>query len=280
MTVPSSASRRSLATSGFASAPAVRRRTRRLVAFVLTLGGWQLTSAALGADTLPGVAGCVVAFSRALTTTAFWSAAGDTLLSALAGLAIATVVAVPIGVAIGSHRVADRSTRLAVDVLRTIPPVTLLPLALLLYGPTVRMALVLIVYGAFWPMLIHSVYAIRDIEPVQKDVAAAFGLSARVRWRTLVLPSVLPMVLVGARISATIALLLSVTAELVGGAPGVGAQITSAQVAGRTEQAYVYVLCAALLGIGMNALMRLTECRAIPWHSSVREAAGRERGRT
>jgi len=254
------------------------RIVRRLIALAVVLVCWQVASVVLGSDTLPGVWSCVSAFGRALLTGDFWTATLDTALSTLVGLAIAVAVAVPLGAVIGSSHVVDRSSRVTVDVLRTIPPVTLLPLALLLYGPTMQMSLVLVVYGAFWPMLLHSVYAIRDIEPVQRDVAAAFGLPAGVRWRTLVLPSVLPLVLVGVRVSATIALLLAVAAELVGGAPGVGAQITAAQLAGQTDEAYVYVICAALLGIGINALMRLVERRTISWHPSVRNAVHVRRG--
>ncbi|MCW2688557.1 MAG: transporter permease [Mycobacterium sp.] len=253
------------------------RYTRRLVALAVVAVLWQISASVLGPDTLPGVWPCLSALVQALVTGPFWAATASTALSTLIGLAIAVVVAVPVGAVIGSVELADRSTRVLVDVLRTIPPITLLPLVLLLYGPTLQMSLVLVVYGAFWPMLLHSIYAIRDIEPVQRDVAAAFGLPTGVRWRTLVLPSVLPMVLVGVRVSATIALLMSVAAELVGGAPGVGAEITNAQVAGQTDTAYVYVICAALLGIGINSLMRLVERKAISWHPSVRNAV-RTRG--
>jgi ABC-type nitrate/sulfonate/bicarbonate transport system permease component len=253
------------------------RLTRRLIALAVVAVLWQISASALGPDTLPGVWPCLSAFGNALATGTFWAAAGNTALSTLLGLAIAVVVAVPLGAVIGSFDVVDRSTRVLVDVLRTIPPITLLPLVLLLYGPTLQMSLVLVVYGAFWPMLLHSIYAIRDIEPVQRDVAAAFGLPTGVRWKTLVLPSVLPLVLVGVRVSATIALLMSVAAELVGTAPGVGAEITAAQVAGQTDVAYVYVICAALLGIGINSLMRLVERKVIAWHPSIRNAV-RSRG--
>lgn len=256
------------------SATAVPRIARRTIVLVVVAACWQLGATALGPDTLPGVWPCLSAFGAALVTASFWTAVGQTALSTLAGLSIAVVVAVPIGSVIGTYAVVDRSTRLAVDVLRTVPPITLLPLALLLYGPTLPMSLVLVCYGAFWPMLLHSVYAIRDVEPLQRDVAAAFRLPARVRWGSLILPSVLPLVLVGVRVSATIALLMSIAAELVGGAPGVGAQITAAQLAGNSVAAYVYVICAALLGVGINGLTRLLERRIISWHPSIRTARG------
>jgi ABC-type nitrate/sulfonate/bicarbonate transport system permease component len=243
---------------------------RRLVALVVVVAAWQVAATILGPDTLPGVLTCLSAFGQAFVTGTFWSAVGATALSTAIGMVIVVVIAVPLGAVIGSSHFVDRSSRVTIDVLRTIPPITLLPLILLLYGPTLVMSLVLVVYGAFWPMLLHSSYAIRDIEPVQRDVAAAFGFSTGVRWRKLVLPSMLPLVLVGVRISATIALLLSIAAEILGGSPGVGAQIGAAQVAGQATDAFVYVICAALLGIGINSLMRLIERQVIGWHPSIR----------
>jgi len=246
------------------------RVVRRLVALVIALVVWQLASLWLGAATLPGLASCLTALGNLLTERELWQAAGDTMATTLLGLAISVVVAVPLGAMIGSIRFADRSSHIVIDVLRTIPPVTLLPLALLLYGPTLQMALVLVIYGSFWPLLIHGIYAVREVDPVQRDVAVSFGLPITLRWRKLLLPSILPMVIVGIRISATIALLLAVTSELIAGAPGIGERITAAQNANRVDDAYAYIICAALLGVATNAVMRLIERRVISWHPSVR----------
>jgi ABC-type nitrate/sulfonate/bicarbonate transport system permease component len=248
----------------------VPRAVPRLVALAIALIVWQLTSVWLGADTLPGVVACLAALGSVVTDPALWRAAGDTMTATLLGLAIAIIVAVPLGAVLGSIRFAEHSSHVVVDVLRTIPPVTLLPLMLLLYGPTLPMALTLVVYGSFWPLLIHGIYAVREVDPVQRDVAVSFRLPAALRWRKLLLPSMLPMVIVGIRISATIALLLALTAELIGGAPGIGERITAAQLANRVDDAYAYIICAALLGVAINAVMRLIERRVISWHPSVR----------
>jgi ABC-type nitrate/sulfonate/bicarbonate transport system permease component len=121
-------------------------------------------------------------------------------------------------------------------------------------------------------MLVHCIYAVRDVEPLQRDVAAVFRLPRLTRWRLLILPSILPLTIVGVRLSATIALLLSVAAELIGTAPGIGAQISAAQLTGDIERTYAYVICAGLLGVLLNALMRLLERYVISWHPSVRRA--------
>ncbi|NEA35860.1 ABC transporter permease subunit [Streptomyces sp. SID13031] len=250
---------------------AVNSAARRLVALAVALGIWQLASIWLGAATLPGVGPCLAALGRAGATAELWRAVWDTMSATLLGLAIAVIVAVPLGAVLGSVRFAGRSSQVVVDVLRTIPPVTLLPLALLLYGPTLQMALTLVIYGAFWPLLIHGIYAVREVDPVQRDVAISFRLPALLRWRKLLLPSILPMTIVGIRISATIALLLALTSELIGGAPGIGERITAAQLTNRVDDAYAYIICAALLGVATNAAMRLIERRVISWHPSVRQ---------
>lgn len=248
------------------------RVARRLVALAVMLALWQLASVAIGGDTLPGIPGLGQAIGNIAITGTFWLAVWDTVSSTLLGLGIAIVLAVPLGIAIGSSRLATGSSQFLIDLLRTIPPVTLIPLALLLYGPTLPMKLLLIVYGAFWPLLVHSIYAIRDLDAVQRDVATVFRLRPRVRWLRVVLPAATPGILVGVRISATVALLLSVAAELIGGAPGLGDQIAAEQVAGQNNAAYVYVVAAALLGVLLGACTRRGERRLIAWHPSVRLA--------
>ena len=236
---------------------AASRVVRRIVALAVMLLLWQLASLAVGNDTLPGLPSMGQAIGNIAITGTFWLAVWDTVASTLLGLGLAIVLAVPLGIAIGSSRLATGSSQFLIDLLRTIPPVTLIPLALLLYGPTLPMKLLLIVYGAFWPLLVHSIYAIRDLDAVQRDVATVFRFRPRVRWLRVVLPAATPSILVGVRISATIALLLSVAAE---------------QVAGQNNAAYVYVVAAALLGVLLNACTRRGERRLIAWHPSVRLA--------
>jgi ABC-type nitrate/sulfonate/bicarbonate transport system permease component len=245
---------------------------RRLIAAAALLLAWELISRVVGEESLAGPWGTLASLGQWVIRPEFWVSIGQTLTSTLLGLFIAAAIAIPIGLAIGMSRLAIASTRITLDFLGSIPPICFLPLGLLLFGPSLPMKLLLIGYGACWPLLIRTVDALRDIHPVQHDVSDAFALRGWVRWTHVYLPGALPGIMVGLRISLTIALLLSVGAEYVGGAAGIGAQLTAAQQAGRPEDAQVFAVVAAALGLGLALGMRGIERAVIGWHPSVRSA--------
>ena len=231
---------------------------------------WWVVSNRAAADSVPSPLATLHALVDAVATGAFWVALWETFKTFLIGIFICTLVGVPVGLAVGTSRVATQSTRLCFDFLRTIPPVAILPLVLLLYGPTSTMVLVMVVSGAIWPILIQSVYAAHQTEPQLNDMARAFQIGGRQRITRIFLPGVLPFVLTGLRVGTTICLLLTITGELLGGAPGIGTEIIQAQVNLNNPQMYAYVVVAALLGLFVNAGFWAAQRRVLRWHPSFR----------
>ena len=259
------------------SARRIARRAgrRRVVAAqvgVLVIGVliWWFVSTQVPADGVPSPVETSRALAGLVVTGSFWLALWLTVQTFLLGILICIVVGVPVGLAIGRSRLATQSTRLSFDFLRTIPPIAILPLVLLLYGPTPTMVLVMVVLGAIWPILIQSVYAAHQTEPQLDDMARAFQISGWRRMRTIFLPGVLPFVLTGLRVGTTICLLLTITGELLGGAPGIGSSIITAQEALNNPQMYAYVVVAALLGLIVNAGFWAAQRRVLHWHPSFR----------
>lgn len=232
----------------------------RICCILLLLILWQ---AAVAVDIIPRAAiaaptDIVAALGSMLLTPVFWSSFGATMLNWGVGLGIAIVVAVPIGMLLGASSRAYRLFRFTIDFLRTIPPVALIPLALLVFGATHVMAIVLIVFGASWPLLLQSMYGVHEVDPVARDVARSYRWRRRDRIFLLILPSAAPFLATGVRIAATMSLLMTIGAELIGGAPGLGKAIGLAQNSGDVPQVHAYVTVIALLGVMLNlALVRL-----------------------
>ncbi|MET9914866.1 ABC transporter permease subunit [Streptomyces sp. NPDC006476] len=201
---------------------------------------------------------------------AFWTDVGDTLTGWSLGLAIAVVAGVAVGVVIGSVPLLRAVTASTIDFLRPIPSVALIPLAVVLYGADVRSTLLLIVYAAFWQILIQVLAGLEDVDPVANDVARSFLLRRRTRIRYVLWPSGLPYVMTGVRLAASVALILAVTAELIIGSPGLGHRLAVAQVSGAVPQVYALVLFTGLLGAALNLVMCSVERWALRWHQSVR----------
>jgi ABC-type nitrate/sulfonate/bicarbonate transport system permease component len=214
------------------------------------------------------------ALGEELGSDAFWIAAWRTAESTLLGLAISVAIALPLGVALGLSRRAFRSTRFLVEFLKPIPVVAILPLVLLIYGTTLEMKLVLITFGTLWPLLIHVLYGVQSVDPVVASTARAFRLNLPQRLLRVVLPSAAPMIATGLRVSAVTALILSIVTELVGGAQGLGFEITRAQLGGNYARMYALVLVTGVIGLALNAALERPERRLLHWHAAYRGEAG------
>jgi ABC-type nitrate/sulfonate/bicarbonate transport system permease component len=239
----------------------------------LAVAVWWYVSATASAGSVPSPARTFGTLVDLLGTAALWTAVGQTATTWLIGIAVCSLVGIPMGLLIGASRLATDSTRLAIDFVRNIPPVALVPLGLLLWGPTRSMVLLLVVSGTIWPIVVQSSYASRQSEPQLRDVAEVFQLGRRWWLSHIFLPGVTPFVMTGLRVAATICLLLTITGELFGGAPGVGRQIQSAQVGNDNPQMYAYVIVAALLGLLVNSLIWVAQRRLLRWHPSFRQEA-------
>jgi len=255
------------------------RRRQRMVLGIVGIVGllviWEAT-ARLGlvdARYLPPPTEVAGEFVHQLGSVSFWTALGLTMRTWVIGLAIVTVAGVVFGFVIGLSPFLRRYTTSTIEFLRPIPSVALIPLAVLVFGVRVESALLLIVYACFWQMLIQMLYGVRDVDPVAVDTARTFGLGWFARLRYVVWPSALPYLMTGLRLSATIALVLAITAELVIGVPGLGTSITLAQNGARVTTVYALTVATGLIGLIINMLMRAAETRILSWHSSVRGEA-------
>ena len=206
-------------------------------------------------------------------TSEFWSVVVDTILIWAAGLVLAIAIAVPLGFALGSSDLLYRLTRMTIDFLRTIPPVALLPLCLLLYGATPRMALTLAVFGSVWPLILQCMYGVHQVDPLSYEVARSYGVRRRDRVLRIVLPSAAPFMATGIRIAATMSLLLVVGASLFGGSPGAGTAIAAAQADENVPKMYAYIVTTAFLGVALNLALMAAERAVLAWHPSQRMEA-------
>lgn len=259
-------------------APEAMRRHRllvpalRLLLIVLAVCAWQIVvvTGAVPESAVATPTGVAAQLGPLVTTGAFWSAFWSTVATWAIGLVAATVIAVPAGLLLGSSRIAYRLSRFTMDFLRTIPPIALVPLVLLMFGATERMALILVIFGSAGSLLLPTMYGAQHVEPQARDVARGYRLRRRdTVWHILV-PSAMPFIATGLRISATISLLLAIGAELIGGAPGLGNQISIDQQNNHIPQMYAYIVVCAALGAVVNLAMARLERRVIRWSPSQR----------
>jgi ABC-type nitrate/sulfonate/bicarbonate transport system permease component len=221
-------------------------------------------------DYLPPASRIAAALGDEAATAGFWRAVGDTLTGWAAGLAVAVIAGVLLGIGIGAVPVLRALTASTVEFLRPIPSVALIPVAVLLYGTDLGSTLLLVVYASFWQVLVQVLYGVADVDPVADETARSFRFSTWARIRHVLWPTALPYVFTGVRLAASVALVLAITAELVIGAPGLGQQIAVAQTSGAVPTMYALIAVTGALGVAINLAARAVERRTLRWHQSVR----------
>lgn len=198
----------------------------------------------------------------------FWSSVLSTLQMWVEAMAISVAIAIPLGLLLGTLPLAEDVARPVIEFLRPIPSVVLLPLVLLIVQDNATTEVVLIVLSALWPVLINTVYGLKEVDLVAKQTLRTFGFGAiAVVWRVS-LPSAAPFIATGIRIAASSAFITAVAAELIGAAgTGIGGYVVAVQ-SGTAGIAPVLAVAvwAGLFGLAINAALAGAERRALRWH--------------
>ena len=211
-----------------------------------------------------------------LGTAELWTTVGHTLGAWARAMALAALIAIPLGLAIGASRTGALLSRLTIEFLRPIPSVALIPVLVLVYGTRSSLTVALGAFAAALPLLFQAMYGIADVDPVAMETGRVFGMGRAVRLRWIVLPSCAPYLATGLRISASVALILVVTGEYVVGVPGLGQKVLSTQSGGAYDRMYAWIVVTGMVGLLVNLAFHAVERRYLSWHPS--QAARRDRG--
>ena len=178
-----------------------------------------------------------------------------TLQAVLMGWAIASVIGISLGLLMATSKSARTYGLASIEVLRPMPGIAFVPVALLLFGFSLRTELVVIVLPALWPVLINTMGGVMGVHARLFEVGATFRLSRADIIRRILVPAALPAILVGLRISLTLALVLAIVAEMVGNPAGLGYAVVRDQQALQPDLMFANVVVIGLLGIVLNVVL-------------------------
>ncbi|MGK0740627.1 ABC transporter permease [Leucobacter sp. Z1108] len=237
------------------------------------VGLWQIAAAVgpLRDSPLPTATAALSRTWQLLFTAEMWRATGETIMMMMIGLIIGVVFGIVLGVAIGISPLAMHATRVPLEFLKPVPPIVILPIVLLVLGPTMQMGIFLVVFGTFITVAVQSAAGVFDTDPVARATGRSYGMGKLEILRSIVIPSALPYIGTAIRISAPIALIISVIAGLLGGGPGLGQSLLLSQVTGDREKLFAYVLILGTLGLLVQALSQWAERRLLHWHPQYRK---------
>jgi NitT/TauT family transport system permease protein len=192
-----------------------------------------------------------------------------TMLAMFIALGTAIVIAVPAGLVLGSMAAVRKAVMVIVEFLRPLPSVALIPLALIAFGTGPETKIGLAVFAAVWPILFNTMYALSEIDPLQMETARVFGKSRGQALATVALPHAAPFILTGIRLSASIALAVVISVEMLsGGTDGIGRFVLEQSSGGlNMDQVLAATVLAGLLGYLMNAGLEGLHRRLFAWNA-------------
>lgn len=231
--------------------------------FVATGSGW------VDARTLASPAAVWEAAQRLLDSGQLQDNLVVSLQRAMTGLAIGVTVGVVLAVVAGLTRIGEFMLDANLQMLRSMPILALVPLAIVWFGIGEEVKILLVSLAVMFPIYLNTHAAVRGVDSRFVDLATTVGLGRAALVRRVVLPGALPGFFTGLRFSVAIAWLVLVVSEQINASSGIGYLMTQARNIGQTDVIMVGLVVYALLGLTSDTLVRLLERKALTWQSTL-----------
>lgn len=183
----------------------------------------------------------------------------------LIGFCIAFAVALPLGTLIGMSSAVRAAVNPLVELVRPIPPIAMIPLAMLWLGIDEASKYSIIAYGAFFPIVLSTVAGYAAVDPIHIRAARTLGASRWQIFRYVILMSAFPNIIVGARLGMGMAFIVLVASELIAASSGLGFLIMDARSQFRTDWLFVGMITMGLLGFLLNHGLMAIQRRVLRW---------------
>jgi ABC-type nitrate/sulfonate/bicarbonate transport system permease component len=186
----------------------------------------------------------------------------------LQGFAIAAVLGVGLGMAVGHSRLLENLIDPMLELLRPIPPLAFLPMMVLWFGIGEASKIAFIAYAAFFPIFTTTLEGIKYVDPLLLRAASSLGASQRDLFRYVVLPAAMPGIITGLRLGFGLSFFVIVAAEFIAADSGLGYLINDARTFFLVSQMLLGAAVIGLIGFTFNRLLRLLEARLLRWRKT------------
>jgi len=184
----------------------------------------------------------------------------------IAATAIAAVIAIPLGILLGSSEKLYRSVEFLIDFFRSTPASAMFPLFLVLFGVGDRTKISVAAFGAALVILFNVAYGVMNARKTRILAAKVMGASPLRVLTDVTLLESLPQTFVGMRNGVSLALVIIVVAEMfIGSTDGLGQRVFEAQQLFEMPDMYAAIFAAGALGYGLNLMFLLVERRFVHW---------------
>ncbi|WP_283749216.1 ABC transporter permease [Bacillus cereus] len=254
----------------------VKVLVRAITIPVIILIIWQLAGVfgLVSKTVLPTPLDIFLTFQELIKTGELFGHLSISVFRAAAGFFIGGGLGIILGTIVGFSTRSEQYLDPSVQMLRTVPHLAVAPLFVLWFGFGETSKVLLIADGAFFPLYVNAFLGIRGVDSKLFDVARVLEFSKRKLITKLILPSALPNLLLGARLSLGVAWVSLVVAELMGSTEGIGYMIMDARQFSNTDIVFVGIIIFAFVGKFSDSLVRLLEVKFLRWRDNFKGESG------
>jgi NitT/TauT family transport system permease protein len=250
----------------------VSRSIWRYASLVAALGLWQIATqykVSLGFVTMANVPApmeVALALWRLLHSPKLPMHLFASIMRVLVGFSAATIVGIGLGLAIGRYRAFEDTVLPSLEVLRPIPAVAWIPLAILMF-PSSEMSMMFITFiGALFPILLNTVHGVEGVDPRLVATARSLGTGGLSLFSEVILPGAAPAILTGLSIGMGTAWFCLITAEMIAGQYGIGYFTWESYTLQNYADIVVGMLLIGALGMGSSVLVKRLGLMLMPWY--------------
>jgi NitT/TauT family transport system permease protein len=187
------------------------------------------------------------------------------------GFCLAALIGIPLGLMIGRIKLFRQLLDPTISLLRPIPVTAWLPLSMIFFGLGPNAAIFLVFLGAFYPILLNTIFGVRSIDPRLFEAAAMLGCSGTSMFRQIVLPASEPAIFSGLRIAHGFAWILIVVGEMTGVPTGLGSVVMDGRTLSRTDLVITGMVVIGACGFVTDRIIVAISNRLLSWSPQHRE---------
>jgi NitT/TauT family transport system permease protein len=216
-------------------------------------------------ENIPAPSEVIGAVGELLASPKFASHVFSSIRRVFVGFAVAAVLAVTLGLFIGRFRLVARSLLPPLEIIRPIPAVAWIPIAILLFASPERSMVFITFIGAFFPVLLNTVHGVERLDARLIHAARSLGASEFHVFREVILPGALPAIAAGLSIGMGTSWFSLVTAEMISGQFGIGYYTWEAYTLQKYPSIVLGMVGIGILGMGSSAPVRIVARACMPW---------------
>lgn len=194
-----------------------------------------------------------------------WGDIGWSVYRVFAGFTLAAVVAIPVGILMGTYHIADAIFEPFTDFVRYMPAAAFIPLIMLYVGIGETAKVLMIFIGTYFQLVLLVAAVARTVPIDVINVAYTLGASRRQVLTNVVIPASLPGLVENLRITLGWAWTYVIVAELIAAQQGLGFRIMEAQRFLKTDTIFLYIAIIGILGLVSDQIMRRISSKTMPW---------------